>query len=124
MNRAILVVLAVISTSSLRANPFVDDSGNTVLRACNTYLDGIKKSTELQQLTDTFSTGYCGGLAVGVARALQYTGKICTPDTATQGQAIRVIVKYLEDHPERLHEDGPIMASEALINAWPCEVRE
>ena len=44
----------------------------------------------------------------------------CLPSGMPTIQAIRVIVRYLETHPERLHEDGSWLTILALNNAFPC----
>jgi hypothetical protein len=121
IKRLFFILFIVSLTGPVRADPTADDSGNSLLKACNTYLSGIDKGTQLQQLISSHSVGWCAGLVIGVSQSLYYTGKVCTPTMATQGQGVRVVVKYLEEHPDRLHEDGPILASDALIDAWPCE---
>jgi hypothetical protein len=40
---------------------------------------------------------------------------------ATHGQTIRVVVKYIDDQPGRLHENFKLLVLEALQKAWPCE---
>jgi hypothetical protein len=45
---------------------------------------------------------------------------IDVPSTATPGQAIRVVIAYIEARPARIHEDFNILALEALRTAWPC----
>lgn len=47
---------------------------------------------------------------------------ICIPQEASSvGQLARVVVKWLRDHPERLHEDKTILTLEAFRDAFPCE---
>jgi hypothetical protein len=38
----------------------------------------------------------------------------------TQGQAVAVVVKYIEARPERMHESFGKLALLALVTAWPC----
>ena len=45
----------------------------------------------------------------------------CSPAEATNGQVARVVVKYLEDNPSRLHEPFFILAAEGLRQAFPCK---
>jgi len=40
--------------------------------------------------------------------------QLCTPVEVTGGQAALMVVKYLEEHPERLHEDGAALVVETL----------
>jgi hypothetical protein len=44
----------------------------------------------------------------------------CLPDEATLGQAVRVAVKWLEDHPARLHERAIDLVLSALRENFPC----
>ena len=44
----------------------------------------------------------------------------CQPKISTNAEAARIVVKYLRDHPERLHEDEFILALAALNAAFPC----
>ena len=37
------------------------------------------------------------------------------------GQAIRIFVKFLQEHPERLHEPESWLMMSALEEAFPCE---
>lgn len=44
----------------------------------------------------------------------------CIPDEASVGQLARVVVKWLRDHPEKLHELKSFLVMEALKEAFPC----
>jgi hypothetical protein len=44
----------------------------------------------------------------------------CVPDRSTVGQAVRVIVAYVDQRPERMHEHFEVLVLEALRRAWPC----
>jgi hypothetical protein len=46
--------------------------------------------------------------------------KICIPHEASIGQLARVIVKWLREHPEKLHELKSILVMEALQDAFSC----
>jgi hypothetical protein len=46
----------------------------------------------------------------------------CTPESGiTNDQAARVVVKYLREHPERLHEKESLLAMAAFAEAFPCK---
>ncbi len=46
----------------------------------------------------------------------------CVPEgKVTRLQKIRVVVKYLEDHPEKLHEPPSVLITRALNEAFPCK---
>ena len=45
----------------------------------------------------------------------------CSPPTATREEAIRVVVRYLDEHSELKMEEFGSVALEALEKAWPCK---
>jgi len=45
---------------------------------------------------------------------------ICPPGGATVGNAVRVIVVYIDQRPERMDEQFEALALEALQQSWPC----
>jgi hypothetical protein len=46
---------------------------------------------------------------------------ICTDGDVTMGQQIRVVVKYLEDHPEELNKLSAVLIEKSLSKAFPCK---
>lgn len=45
----------------------------------------------------------------------------CSPKNATLEQDMRIITKYLKDHPEKLNAPGAVLVIEALRQAFPCK---
>ena len=45
----------------------------------------------------------------------------CFPDRAPILQLARVLVKWLREHPERLHEIKSILTTAAFRESFPCE---
>lgn len=45
---------------------------------------------------------------------------VCAPSQSTVSQYIRILLKYVDDHPERAHNDFEFVALEALMGAFPC----
>ena len=41
-------------------------------------------------------------------------------EDVTTGQGLKVLVKYIDDHPEELHERTALLATRAFVKAWPC----
>jgi hypothetical protein len=66
---------------------------------------------------DAYRDGYCSGLVAGVSSA---SPRVCPDDGVTGGQQIRVVLKYLQDHPEELHLDDALLVDRALAKAFPC----
>jgi Rap1a immunity proteins len=55
------------------------------------------------------------------AFALDSLRVACLPDNATLLQLARVLVKWLREHPERLHEPKSVLTTAALRDAFPCQ---
>jgi hypothetical protein len=102
-----VVVAGKVSLADDSGNKYADDSGNKFLPRCR---DGAPD----------FMQGFCIGIIETVAMYEEAMGRICLP-LATRGQMRAVVVKYLENHPERLHEDIHLLAAQALQTAWPCK---
>jgi Ssp1 endopeptidase immunity protein Rap1a len=76
------------------------------------------------------------GICAGAVKALvfaggaacagqQRTGNLIAmafkaPPTSTPEQAIRIIMRFIDAHPERTHELFYVLAVQALMEAWPC----
>jgi hypothetical protein len=43
------------------------------------------------------------------------------PQDVTIGQAVRVVIAYIDSQPARLHERFSRLALEAIQKAWPCK---
>jgi len=82
---------------------------------CRGWLDNNKPTP---RPTEALDEGICVGMIQGLAYAAP---RICPPDVYTTGQALRVVVLYIEGKPARLHEDFMALALEALRAAWPCK---
>ena len=46
---------------------------------------------------------------------------VCVPEDVRASQFLRVIVNYLRNHPEKLHEDGGYLALYGMYDAFPCK---
>ena len=45
---------------------------------------------------------------------------ICIPDGVQREQMKKVLLKYLRDHPEKLHEPSAYLTLAAMQEAFPC----
>jgi len=70
-----------------------------------------------------FESGYC----LGVVKTLMTLGGLlhekvqsCSPGSARGDQGVRVVLLYMQQHPELLHQSFLILATDALRQAWPC----
>jgi Rap1a immunity proteins len=74
-------------------------------QACPAYLQGALDTFEFVRVTD--SKKY-------------EAASICIPDAVKSDQAVRVFMKYSDDHPEELHHSAPLVVWEAMHKAFPC----
>ncbi len=114
------------------SNLALADDGNNLLSQCNTavnIMDGKKLTDDIQGGVDAGNSMYCFGLLEGVINlnkiyevSLRKNALFCTPNsTITNGQAARIVVNYLEEHPAMQHEPDFAVTINALIEAFPCK---
>jgi hypothetical protein len=120
--RRINFLLAAIHVQLAASAALAD--GNKLLSQCQDaeyYLDTKEVRSEL-------SIGRCMGLLQGVRNtmvildtALELPLRTCWPkDGINNGQAVRIVVRYLKDNPEQLHQDEVFLTLLAYKAAYPC----
>jgi hypothetical protein len=71
--------------------------------------------------------GYVSGVVDGglVASAGNENGRypLCVPSEVTRLELVRVVLKYGNDHPEKLHWLAGRLVVEALSTAFPCTTK-
>jgi hypothetical protein len=90
------------------------------------------KLAPAQAAGKAFLAGRCAGLVQGIADTLALVKEansasdklmpLCVdrPKGANTDQAIKLVVKYGDAHPEQIHAPFTVVATLALIEAWPC----
>jgi Ssp1 endopeptidase immunity protein Rap1a len=118
---AIAGLLCVSGGAIAQPRTYVDEdtSANSVFLGCKAFAEDRVTNARLVNLA-----GFCAG----VVHALGYAGKIlppeyqsCVPPTSDARQLARVVVKYIEARPQRMHEDFRDLTMEAFHDAWPCK---
>jgi hypothetical protein len=92
-------------------------SANAVMPGCRTFLGDMAQA----KTSEALDAARCLGLVEGIVYGASAGMLVCNEPTVTAGQAIRVVTKYIESRPERLHQDFRALALEALRAAWPCK---
>jgi hypothetical protein len=119
-----LLALVLCAVAAFSADEkYVD--GNELLSKCSStvkLLDNEKlSSSEMQDAK--WCSGYVNGIDDGIeiASATGNTAKLyCIPEGVTTGQAIRVLVKWLRNHPEKLHQSR-VLVVVSWADAFPCK---
>jgi hypothetical protein len=111
---AVLGVVALLLAAAGDARAQMT-TGNDALQPC------------LAHLMDAPSDIYRQGVCMGTVGALVFFSqdlfpayRFCPPNGGTYGQALRVVVAYMQRNPGRLHLDFQLLVIEALREAWPC----
>jgi hypothetical protein len=89
-------------------------SANLIMQGCRVFFAKPAKET----IDDAFLQGECLGIVDAV---LHLAEDNCPPKGSTPEQAIRIVVKHIDDRPARMHEPFIVLAREALRAAWPCK---
>jgi hypothetical protein len=108
MKAALIALFVLLSPASFGAADI--DSGNHLLPFCKALLDGRPHGA---------MAGFCAGV-IETLISLKDEDLFCTPAGSTREQSQRVVVRYLENHPDQLHLDFKQLALSALQQAWPC----
>ena len=143
MKRALLGALLVLCAAPYGKG---QASGDELLHHCEAALN-----FESAEKKDPLNAGVCLGFINGVRATIQADQELhekekmvatsafptiqpkqeamtcssiwraCVPREVTTDQLIRVVVRYLKDHPEKLHFDPAVVAHAAFKQAFPCK---
>ncbi len=124
-----LAFFLCISCSCFAAGDTND--GNYLLTTCTAALkmtdDGINTVSGGDQIKGTYCVGYISGIkdmlyaVVELSKSQGQTPTVCMPeDGIGNGQALRIVVKFLKDHPEQLHNSGITLVLKSLQQSYPC----
>ena len=101
-------------------------SGNDLLPLCEASVDHMDGRPSPAKATDEmrclfYVQGYLDGITGSfLAQNASVPLPLCFPDGANTGQMIRVITKWLHDHPERLHEPAYSLTFAAIHASFAC----
>lgn len=120
----LLLVLVLFGLSNAACAS--DSDGNTLLRSCNA---AVQRMDQPGTPIEGESGEFCLGLMYGVVNTnrgymtlLENSSMFCTPPNGIPaGQAARVVVKYLKEHPKDLNQDMIFLVFNALREAYPCK---
>jgi hypothetical protein len=89
-------------------------SGNDFLRVC----ESPSKPPDLIR-------GACQGYVMGVLEgAILGPQSYCPGPNVTSGQTYRIVVKFINDHPEKSDHEARILIVNAAASAFPCPARK
>ena len=112
----LLILAFVLFASSLAFEQEKEPAtGNNLLPGCKASIDAVEG--RVVESGKVFDAAFCLGLVKGVASA---SSSVCPPKGSDAVQGIRVVVKFMEDHPEKLNIAEEKLVNMALTQAFPC----
>ena len=135
------IILIILSGGMLRTAAAAD--GNELLRNCRAAIEVVEAADAGRSIADRdfihmrgmACSAYIRGTIDSNVQFLRYLallsevleadgsklGLFCFPQTGSYEQAIRIVVKFLTDHPESLHKADYSLVIDALFDAYPCQ---
>jgi hypothetical protein len=114
--RALLILFALLVNTPADAQ-----TAHSLLDACKRTLD---RSPVGNDLVLAYNSGNCSGIVLAIfllGRQLQPDARFCPPPKATMGDALRMVVTYIDARPKQQETPFNIIALEALRDGWPCK---
>jgi hypothetical protein len=128
--RVLYLAVLTIFLLSISTQALAELDGNELLGYCNSVIkqeNGDTLSTT-ELVLAAHCTGYVSGFIDSHAidsylfeKNTQKKLLYCLPPNSKIIQFVRVIVKYLNEHPEKLHNGARMLVMEALNEAFPCK---
>jgi len=116
--KATVVALLVSAVGFAQSSAWAT-TGNELSDICQIAArDSPNGSLELAKAMDC--QGFVEAIVL-VGRRMREEDRFCAPAGVTVGQAIKVLVKYLNENPDQTHQAGESLAISAFGKAWPCK---
>ena len=109
-----ILIASIMGQPSAQAN----QSGNEIREVCQISSRGPK--TELEVAKATYWEGFVEAI-LSVGQRLHEPDRFCVPDGVTGGQATNLLLKYLNDNPDKAHRPAETLAITAFWKAWACK---
>lgn len=113
-----LVLVAPITTSTAVAG--FGTTGNDLYESCKQFTAGDKPPK------DTMEAVNIGGCVAYVSSVMYLRENLgmCIPKGVTLLQGIKVILKFMDNHPEALNQPFPAIVYWGLNEAFPCHKQQ
>ena len=114
---AALTFLACWGAPAGLADTRVPVDGNTLHGWCKPVPGGLPN-----QPVEAYCAGFINGVVeIHGEETTLYGHRACVPLTVTIHEMRRIVMAWLEDHPEKRHLVAHGLVGEALSRAFPCE---
>lgn len=110
-----------------------DNDGNTLQHNCSLAVKIADGDSVRMSSIDNLNAGVCMGLVRGIMdtmglwESVDHGGLVdntamhgCLPNPLKAIQGVRIVLKYLNDHPDRLNAADTRLVLMAIVDAFPC----
>jgi hypothetical protein len=116
--RSILIAFLVIFQSS---NSYGGNgTGSSYQLGCRLLASDTRVPADT---IEAVKVGECSGAIEAIfmlRRALDPSIRFCPPPRVAPGQTVKIVVKYLDAHPEQMNDDFTLLVVRAFDQVWPC----
>jgi hypothetical protein len=120
--------------SNVNSQPTDDlaQSGNAFVRVCSVIDKDPKEHNALEVAQDVACVKYVEGLVQGVYEEISYSHAVtdkeppkpfCLPGDVEDAQTVRIVLKYVHDHPDKAHMATSTLILLALAWSFPCQTK-
>ena len=116
--RAYIIVAGLALSVVGKASATVVDKGTDAQKSCELLVQG-----SFRDQGEARSAGSCEGMietAMLFSPNLPAGVRACPPAQGSVLQSAKVLLRYLNNNPDRVSEPGLTVAIEAFRDAWPC----
>jgi len=116
--RVYIIVAGLVLSVVGRGSATVVDKGTDVQRSCELLVENSFRDKD-----EARSAGACEGMietAALFSPNLPTDIRACPPAQGSILQSAKVLLRYLNNNPDRVNEPGITIAIEAFRDAWPC----
>jgi len=125
----VCLAIAIGLAFSARTASATEQTGIELLKECQSATKDASGMSSLEAMDGAHCLGYISGIEATLGlweyRSNKAKGPLpppaCIPDEVTGLELAKVVVKYLNDHPNQLHEDYFTLVLLAFSQAYPCD---
>jgi hypothetical protein len=131
---SLAVALLCCSFVSAQApQEFPSTSGNAFLRLCSAIDADEKDRTHEDYQHGMMCIAFVEGVVQGVSEEIGYAHSMtnkpppapfCLPDDVENGQIVRIVLRYIHNHPEEAHRKTSMLVALALQGSFPCRSKK
>jgi len=122
--KTVFYMVCAISLSFISFSSLAQRTGNDVLNDCPIVYDTSNAASPQQLFSGMDCVGYIAGIndMAALMQGLNKTNLYCLPKKQglETGQILRVFLKWLQEHPETLHESARSLFISAMKDNFPC----